>query len=90
MISSDRYAREGATDESLNRFEQRVRDSTYLRNKVQFARALQQVADACGNGCFRRADLADWKATMAGRICGGSGPPARGDRLPWSADGGAS
>ena len=42
----DRYAREGATDESLNRFEQRVRDSTYLRNKVQFARALQEVSSA--------------------------------------------
>jgi hypothetical protein len=41
---ADRYARKGATDESLNRFEQRVRDSSYLRNKVQFARALQQVA----------------------------------------------
>jgi hypothetical protein len=40
----DRYAREGATDESLNRFEQRVRDSTYLRNKVQFVRALEQAA----------------------------------------------
>ena len=40
----DRYAREGATDESLSRFEQRVRDSTYLRSKVQFARALQQVS----------------------------------------------
>ena len=40
----DRYAREGATDESLNRFEQRVRNSSYLRNKVQFARALQRVA----------------------------------------------
>ena len=40
----DRYAREGATDESLSRFEQRVRDSTYFRSKVQFARALQQVS----------------------------------------------
>jgi len=40
----DRYAREDATDESLNRFEQRVRDSGYLRNKVQFARALQKVS----------------------------------------------
>ena len=46
----DRYARVGATDESLNRFEQRVRDSTYLRNKVQFARALQQVATPVGTG----------------------------------------
>ena len=48
----DRYAREGATDESLNRLEQRVRDSTYLRDKVQFARALQQAATpvATGNG----------------------------------------
>jgi hypothetical protein len=40
----DRYARDGATDESLNRFEQRVRESVHLRNKVLFARALQQVA----------------------------------------------
>ncbi len=40
----DRYAREDATDASLNRFEQRVRDSSYLRNKVQFARALQKVS----------------------------------------------
>ena len=47
----DRYAREGATDESLNRFEQRVRDSTYLRNKVQFARALQEVSHACRDRC---------------------------------------
>ena len=46
----DRYAREGATDESLNRFEQRVRDSTYFSNKVQFARALQQVAAPVGTG----------------------------------------
>src|SRR6187200_3781646 len=40
----DRYAREDATDASLNRFEQLVRDSSYLRNKVQFARALQKVS----------------------------------------------
>jgi len=46
----DRYAREGATDESLNRFEQRVRDSRYLRNKVQFARALQRVSMHGGTG----------------------------------------
>jgi len=46
----DRYARVGATDESLNRFEQRVRDSIHLRNKVQFARALQQVAAPVGTG----------------------------------------
>ena len=44
----DRYAREGATDETLNRFEQRVEDSTYLRNKLQFARALQKVAMPVG------------------------------------------
>ena len=44
----DRYAREGATDETLNRFEQRVGDSTYLRNKLQFARALQKVSMPVG------------------------------------------
>ena len=44
----DRYAREGATDETLNRFEQRVEDSTYLRNKLLFARALQKVAMPVG------------------------------------------
>src|SRR5215203_3111418 len=38
----DRYAREGATNETLKRFEQQVGDSAYLRNKLQFARALQQ------------------------------------------------
>src|SRR6185436_1499960 len=45
---ADRYARDGATDESLNRFEQRSRDSTYLRSKVQFARALQEVSRSVG------------------------------------------
>ena len=46
----DRYAREDVTDESLNRFEQRVRDSSYLRNKLQFARALQKVSTRAGTG----------------------------------------
>ena len=44
----DRYAREGAIDESLIRFEQRVRDSAYLRDKLQFARALQEVSKRSG------------------------------------------
>jgi hypothetical protein len=46
----DRYAREGATDGSLTLFEQQFRESTYLRNKVQFARALQQLAAPVGTG----------------------------------------
>ena len=46
----DRYAREGGTDETLERFEQRVGDSAYLRNKLQFARALKQVSMPVGAG----------------------------------------
>jgi len=46
----DRYAREGATDESLDRLEQRVRESTYLRSKVQFARALQEASSPAVTG----------------------------------------
>lgn len=44
----DRYAREGPADEPLERFEQRLRDSAYLRSKVQFARALQAVSLRAG------------------------------------------
>ena len=83
----DRYAREDATDESLNRFEQRVRDSSYLRNKVQFARALQKVSMHGRDRCCHGARFVDWQATLAGGIRGGGDAPARGDRVPWSADG---
>jgi hypothetical protein len=81
----DRYAREGATDETLNRFEQRVEDSTYLRNKLQFARALQKVAMPVGL-MLPSPGFAERKATLAGGIRGGSGAHARSDRILWTAD----
>ena len=68
----DRYAREGATDESLSRFEQRVRDSTYLRSKVQFARALQQVSTPVATSAVTAPALRSGSG-------GNTGPPAPGE-----------